>query len=112
MEKRRESRYAAQGPVRITLLRDPPQQLAGRLSNLSGGGLRLLTEQPLPEGAPVQIEFDELTLLGEVCYCRPAGPSYAAGVKLEHCFTLTEDLLRLARQLSGETTPLPDPRPG
>ncbi len=112
MEKRRESRYPAQGPVRVTLLRDPPEQLQGRLSNLSRAGLRLLTEQPLPEGAPLQIEFDDLTLLGEVCYCRPAGCMYAAGVKLEHCFALSDDLLRLVRQLGAETTPLPDPRPG
>ncbi len=67
----------------------------------------MLLERPLPVGSALQINCDDLILLGEVCYCRPAGPVYAAGIHLEQCLTITEDLLRLAGQLRGEPEPAP-----
>lgn len=55
----------------------------------------------------MKIAWEDFILLGEVCYCRPEGHLYAAGIELEHCLTLTEELLRLASQIRGESQPAP-----
>ncbi len=111
MESREHPRYPTDRLVEIKILDQPGEQSRARLSNLSASGARLLVERPLPLGAPLQINCDDLILLGEVCYCRPAGSLYAAGIKLEQCLTITEDLLRLAAQLRGEPQPAPSKEP-
>lgn len=101
VEKRSQPRYPVGSSVEVCWLTEPPVRFSGQLSNLSANGLRLLVERELPPGAPVQVSLEDLILLGEVRYCRPAGGLYAVGLELEHCLTLTAELLRLAHQLAN-----------
>ncbi len=100
-ESRREARFEGDSPVQVSVLGEATAKLAGQLSNFSAGGLRLLVECPVPEGAAVKVEFGETLLLGEVRYCRPAEGGYAVGLELEHTLACTDELARLARELNN-----------
>ncbi|MEK7406438.1 MAG: PilZ domain-containing protein [Acidobacteriota bacterium] len=100
-ESRREERFEGGCPVQVSILGEAETKLAGQLSDFSAGGLRLLVERPVPEGAAVKVEFGETLLLGEVSYCRPAEGGYAVGLELEHSLACTEELVRLARELNN-----------
>ncbi|MDW8131456.1 MAG: hypothetical protein RMI94_12975 [Bryobacterales bacterium] len=102
MERRHEVRFPAGRLARVRLLQDPRESFEVLISEASGPGLRLITARPIPVGSAIEIEEGELTLLGEVCHCCAAADSYTADVRVEHRLTLTEDLLRLARQLRLE----------
>lgn len=86
----------------MRILQEPGHWREASIRDVSGSGLRLETEQAVPVGAAIEIEDGELTWLGEVCYCQRTGGRYTSGVRVEHRLTLTEDLLRLARQLRLE----------
>lgn len=102
VERRYEPRFPACRHVRVRILDEPDRRLDALISEVSGSGLKLDAGEPIPVGAAIEIEDGELTWLGEVCYCQPLGGSYTSGVRVEHRLTLTEDLLRLARQLRLE----------
>ncbi len=102
MDRRYEPRFPANRPVRVRVLSGAEGFLAATLCEVSGSGLRLLTDRPLPVGGTVEIEDGDLTWLGEVCYCNAQRDGFASGIRVEHRLTLTEDLLRLARQLRLE----------
>lgn len=102
VEKRRDLGFPARRPVRVRILNESERRFDALICEVSASGLRLAGERPFPVGAAVEIEDGELTWLGEVCDCQSAEGSYTAGVRVEHRLTLTEDLLRLARQLRLE----------
>ncbi|MGC8794773.1 MAG: PilZ domain-containing protein [Bryobacteraceae bacterium] len=102
MDRRGEARYPARRDVRVRVLSDPEEVLAGALCEVSASGTRLLVEKPLAVGTPLEIEQGEWSWLGEVCYCQRLEQGYAVGVRVRHSLTVTEDLLRLARQLRLE----------
>ena len=100
-ESRHEGRFQCDSPVQVSILGKTEATFAGYLSNFSAGGLRLLVERPVPEGAAVKVEFGETLLLGEVRYCRREEGGYAVGLELEHSLACTEELVRLARELNN-----------
>jgi hypothetical protein len=102
VDRRYEVRFPARRSVRVRVLGGSQEFLSAILSEVSGSGLRLLTDCPLPVDATVEIEDGELTWLGEVCYCNAQPDGFTSGIHVEHRLTLTEDLLRLARQLRLE----------
>lgn len=69
--------------------------------NISEGGLRLLVDRPLAAGLPLQVEWDDILLLGDVCYCQPAEEGFAIGLKLEHALLHTKELANFSRALLG-----------
>ncbi len=105
MDRRSESRFQTDEPVQVTVLGQTQPVVAGRLANLSGKGMRLLLESPVPVGAPIRVDMDGTMLLGEVCYCYPEGAKWAIGLQLEHALTHSDDLARLMRQLVGDSAP-------
>ncbi|MGC9972094.1 MAG: PilZ domain-containing protein [Bryobacteraceae bacterium] len=105
MEQRGEPRIDSQQTVRLTTLGEQSEALSAQIANLSGTAMRLLVDRPIPAGVTLRIEWDQILLLGEVCYCQSADGGYAIGVELEHALLHTRDLHRLARELLGDVDP-------
>ncbi len=73
----------------------------GQMANLSGRGMRIIIDRPLPVNAAVKVDLESAMLLGEVCYCVPDGGVYAIGLELEQVLHDAPDLLSLWRALKG-----------
>ena len=83
MNKRRESRIAADTPVMLTVLRILGQpMLSGTVNNVSGSGLSVDVRVPIPCGAQVRVETPDLIMLGEVCRCEPFADGYSVALVL------------------------------
>lgn len=63
--------------------------------------MRLLVDRSLAAGLPLQVEWDDILLLGDVCYCQPREQSYAIGLRLEHALLHTKELATFSRALLG-----------
>ncbi len=90
IEQRRESRFKPNqiATVRVLAFRPGPILQASVL-DISGSGLRLRIDLPLPCGAPIEIEWDHLLAHGKVCRCEPEQDSYNLGVQIEVVEALT-----------------------
>ncbi len=109
MEKRREPRIPVDHEVGVTLLGGEPLQLTGRISNISGRGIRLLLPQKIALGTALRVDWPDGLLLGEVCYCQAEeGGGFSAGLTLEHVLYNLHELAALARQLLNEPVGLPE----
>lgn len=102
MDERSSLRIKADQAVRLTLLDETGEEFGGRILNYSRDGLGLLLERPVQLDTPVKIAWDNRLLLAEVCYCRPEGDGFAAGVCVRHALFDTEELAHLARRLLGD----------
>jgi hypothetical protein len=98
MDHRREPRFHADQPVRVTLLTDPPTRLDARVRNASGRGLGLMTPAQVAPGSAIRIEIDDDVVLGEAIYCRAEGEGYFIGVELDQVLV---GLSQLGRNLAG-----------
>jgi PilZ domain len=107
MDHRREPRLETCGPARVTVLGDDPRRVAGRAENMSGQGLRLMLAEPVEAGTALMVEWEDMQVMGEVCYCERMEAGYAVGVHLQHALRGTRELERLARRLLGEEEPVP-----
>jgi hypothetical protein len=105
MEKRGEPRFEAEQMVRATTLGEQSEEFPAQIANISGAGMRLLVDRPVPVGMTLKVEWDEILLLGEVCYCQSMEGGYAIGVELEHALLHTGEMARLARRLLGDADP-------
>jgi hypothetical protein len=111
MEHRAETRFESEQIVRVATLGEPPEEFLAQIENVSGTGLRLLVDRFVPAGMPLKIEWNQILLLGDVCYCQPAERGFAIGLQLEHALLHTGELARLARALLGEALPSPTGEP-
>ncbi len=111
MDSRAHIRSDSNEPVHVTLLGDSQKTLLGRITNNSKHGIGLLIEEPAPIGSAVKVEWDSTLLLGEVCYCRAEGNSFAIGLELEHALYNTAELGRLAKRLLDEVAPQRETQP-
>jgi PilZ domain-containing protein len=83
VNQRRESRLAADTPVKLKvlgMLGEPT--IDGCVKDMSGSGLRVSVPLPIPCGASVRVEGKEMVMLGEVCRCEPDQAGYSVGVIL------------------------------
>lgn len=103
----------------MTVLGDKPQEFEASLSNVSGRGLRVVLDAPVPLDAAVRVDLDDSIILGEVCYCEPWGTQWALGLEMEQSLSdlrglcrLVERLLQEERRAQPESTPQPMPPPG
>jgi hypothetical protein len=84
MERRREPRIACYQTAWLTLLTtDDRAPIGGRAIQISGHGMRVILDEPIPVGAPVSIETGDWLALGEVCYCGLEYAHFAVGLQLE-----------------------------
>ncbi|MFN3322002.1 MAG: PilZ domain-containing protein [Bryobacteraceae bacterium] len=87
MERRSEPRFPASHPVTVTTLDHPADKVVagGHLANVSGQGMCVVVDRPLPPGSLVRIDLPGELYLGEAVYCEPQeGGRYAVGIRLEH----------------------------
>lgn len=93
--KRRDRRFPASGEIEVTLLGSTRTAFRGQLADISQGGARLFSYEPVTLGTPVKLEFNGHLFLGEVRHCQPWEGRYALGIKFEHSL----DLARLSQVL-------------
>ncbi len=88
VNKRRESRIAADTPVMLTVLRILGEPMvSGLVNNVSGSGLSVDVRVPIPCGAQVRVESADLVMLGEVCRCEPFADGYSVALVLSEIGT-------------------------
>jgi hypothetical protein len=88
--QRREPRLAANTPVKLTLLKilgEPA--FAGHVIDMSGSGLRISIPLPVPCGAQVRLEGQEMLIFGEVCRCDEQDGYYSVGLMVSELRPLT-----------------------
>ncbi len=109
MERRTEDRVTATQPVQLKVLGESVGQarvLPASMSNFSGRGMQLYTEEPIPLDSAVQVEMkideQDALLLGEVRYCLPEGARFRVGLHLEHSLLDLTSLGRLVHRLLRE----------
>jgi hypothetical protein len=103
VERRREPRFQTNATVTVTVLNTLEQPaMSGLVSDMSGRGLRLTVPHPIPYGAAVKVEGNDMLVLGDVSRCQPAGSGYTVGLALTHSLTMLAELASLNRALLGE----------
>ena len=90
--------------VRLTLLQAQGFCFPARIDNVSGVQLHICLSSALPFGAPVQLESDNLLLLGDVTHCEPVEQGFVAGVTVRHALTMLSSLRKLNESLDHEAT--------
>jgi hypothetical protein len=86
LDRRTEQRLSANERVVATLL-VPGFSTHARIVDLSGGGLGMITDEPLPVGSLIKIEGSDRLLSAEVVHCRPReddSAKYTAGLRIAH----------------------------
>jgi hypothetical protein len=97
MEKRKEPRFETEQHVIVTNLDLPAFELAGRITNFSANGTRLILEGEVARGTMVKVEWGTAILLGEIIYCQPEGSEFAVGLKLEEVLYEKEMVAAMGR---------------
>ena len=91
-----------QPPVKITTVAGPTHlEIMGRLAERSGHRIAVITAQPLPPGASVQVECESLLLLGEVWHSEPQGTEFHADIQIEHLMADAQRASMLAMVCRG-----------
>lgn len=86
LDRRTGDRCSVNEKVVATIL-VPGFSTHASIVNLSGGGLGLLSDQPLPVGSLIRIEGHDRLLSAEVVHCGPhkdGTARYAAGLQIAH----------------------------
>jgi PilZ domain len=110
MEQRREPRFEADQPVRLTVLGANGGLVQARVRNISGRGLGLETTVPIEPGAALKIEFADSIILAEAVFCRGDGDrdgdrdgdKFFVGVALEQVLTGLAELGKILQQYQDE----------
>ncbi|HEX4593860.1 MAG TPA: PilZ domain-containing protein [Bryobacteraceae bacterium] len=102
MERRREARIRTDKPVELTVLGCAEASGPAQAIEFSGSGLQLVLHRPIPVNAAVKVEGEDWIMLGEVCYCRPEGIHFVAGLKIDQTLENLEELSRLNDHLLGD----------
>lgn len=102
MEQRREPRFEADQPVRLTVLGANGGLVQARVRNISGRGLGLETAGPIEPGAALKIEVADSIILAEAVFCRGDGDKFFVGVALEQVLTGLAELGKILQQYQDE----------
>jgi hypothetical protein len=103
MERRRSIRIPEDESVQVTSLCEAGNSQPGRSRNSSQGGMCVSVSQPIPVNTPVQIEWGNSVLMGEVSRCDREGGLFLLGLQLNQVLTMTAQLRGLALALQGAT---------
>jgi hypothetical protein len=101
MERRREARIRTDKPVELTVLGSDETSGPAQATEFSGHGLQLVIHRPIPVNAAVKVEGDDWMMLGEVCYCRPEGIHFVAGLRIDQTLDNLRELAELNKNLMG-----------
>lgn len=89
-------------PATVTCLTSRAQ-MPGRIVEVSGSGMRVLTAERLPAHDTVKVECNDTLWLGEVAYSeQDSEGGYATGLRLEHALYGTAELARFAESFLAE----------
>jgi len=99
MERRREARIRTDKPVELTVLGRDETSGPAQATEFSGHGLQLVIHRSIPVNAAVKVEGDDWMMLGEVCYCRPEGIHFVAGLKIDQTLDNLRELAELNKNL-------------
>jgi hypothetical protein len=106
MDRRREPRVAIDQIATLTVLGESPQTMAVHIADGHGNGLRVELPVALAVDQPVKIEYGEVLVLAEVCYCGPGraggGFPFTAGMVIREFLNGLGDLHRLMLALDNE----------
>jgi hypothetical protein len=83
VEQRREYRFKPNQQVTLRVLgMRPGPIMSASVCDISGSGMRLRTQLPVPCGTRIEIEAQETLALGSVCRCEPDNGSFSIGVEI------------------------------
>jgi PilZ domain-containing protein len=83
VEHRREPRFKPHQPARVKVLGlSPTWEIQATTLDISGSGMGLRSDLPLPCGAPVEIETNGTVSHGTVCRCEPDDGCYEVGIQV------------------------------
>lgn len=99
MERRREPRFPAGCQAEIHILGRDPATLTGRIEDVSGRGMRLRLDRPVPPDTAILVKLHDAAILGEVCYAQPLVHGYAVGLLLDQVLYQSPELEALSRSL-------------
>jgi hypothetical protein len=105
MERRREPRIACYQRATLTLLSGERRTIPCHAIDLSGQGMRIVLDEPVPANTPISIEIGDWMALGEVCYSRREYTHYAVGLELDQVVMGLRELDALRRSRLNERTP-------
>ena len=90
MDRRTEPRIEVNQAVTVSKLGDEKSASSGTVTTVSGGGIGVIIDHPLPVGEPVQVKLAGHLVLGDVRHCTPDGDRYRAGIELIQRLTQEE----------------------
>lgn len=102
MDRRQEPRFETDQPATVTLLGEGRFTRPAVIKNVSGRGMRVQLDEPLPLNAAVRVDAGNMMLLGEVCYCEPDGRFHAIGIMLEQVLHESPGLFPLIEAVRGD----------
>ncbi len=83
MEHRKEGRFKPNQNATLRVLgMMPGPVMEACILDISGSGMRLRSQLPVPCGAPVEVEVNHTLSHGRVCRCEPKQHSYELGVQV------------------------------
>ncbi len=113
MERRSKLRFEVHQPISAKVLSTggKNQIVHGTLENISGSGLRVVSETSLPSGTALQINLPDSMILAEVRYCeplephslRPEIPRYSLGLEMKQVLNNMGELGRLMQGIMGQS---------
>lgn len=86
----------------VTLLGEPEMRRNAQIKNMCSWGMALEMDCPAPPGAPLKIEFEDGTALGESVYCRESAGSYFIGVSLEQSLKSLANLAGVLEEIASK----------
>ena len=92
MDLRSQLRLEADEPVHVTVLGECETTLLGRITNYSANGMAMEIDAKVSIGTAVKVEWSNTLLLGEVCYCRPAGRDFPSACGWSTPSTIRQNL--------------------
>ena len=105
MDRRREPRIACYQRAALTLLGGKRRTIPCHAIDLSGQGMRIVLDEPLPVNTPVTIEIGDWMALGEVRYSQREYSHYAVGLELDQVVMGLRELDALWRNRFNQPTP-------
>ena len=115
MERRSKIRLEVHQPILAKVLSNWGENtlLEGELENISGSGLRVISETEAPPGAAIEIELPDAMVLAEVRYCemlephslRPGVKRFAIGLEMKEVLNDMGQLAQLIHGIMGQPTP-------
>src|SRR5665213_1130144 len=100
LERRGEPRIKA---CHTALLRTPNAlPIEAWVLDVSSRGVRLRVPEPIPVGAPVRIEAQELLLFGTIAHCEQTDGAYCVGIALSRFLEMLAELGKLNASLLAE----------